>query len=244
MQKYFISTEELNNLRITSSDVFHIKNVTRSKLGDTFIVSDNLKECLVKITAINKNDVAFEIVEYLENNNELPVNVTIFQGYPKGDKMEDIIKHGTELGASSFVATFMKRSIVKLDDGKINVKTARFSKIAKEAAEQSFRKMVPSVSIKKLKEIDFSSYKCKLLCYEEDAKNNELKNFKTALGNLSSNDSVAVLIGPEGGIDEAELAYLKGLGFISVALGPRILRTETASMYVLSSISYELELKK
>ena len=244
MQKYFISTEELNNLRITSSDVFHIKNVTRSKLGDTFIVSDNLKECLVKITAINKNDVAFEIVEYLENNNELPVNVTIFQGYPKGDKMEDIIKHGTELGASSFVATFMKRSIVKLDESKINVKTARFSKIAKEAAEQSFRKMVPSVSIKKLKEIDFSSYKCKLLCYEEDAKNNELKNFKTALGNLSSNDSVAVLIGPEGGIDEAELAYLKDLGFISVALGPRILRTETASMYVLSSISYELELKK
>ncbi|MBQ3253551.1 MAG: 16S rRNA (uracil(1498)-N(3))-methyltransferase [Acholeplasmatales bacterium] len=245
MQKYFISKDDLNNLRITSDDVFHIRTVLRGRIGDIIMVSDESKSYMVKITNINNNEVSFEILNEQIGNNELPVFVSIFQGYPKGDKLEDIIKHGTELGAYEFIPTLMKRSVFKLDPKKKESKLIRFNKIAKEAAEQSFRGIVPKVvDIKTLKEIDFSSYDKKILCYEESAKNNELKAFKTVVSDLKEKDKVAVVIGPEGGIDDNERDYLLKQDFTLCALGPRILRTETAVFYVLSAISYEMELKK
>jgi 16S rRNA (uracil1498-N3)-methyltransferase len=188
--------------------------------------------------------VSFEILKEETGSKEMPVFVTIFQGYQKGDKMEDIIKHGTELGAYQFYPTMMKRSIVKIDEKKKVSKLERFNKIAKEAAEQSYRDILPKVvDIIDLKKIDFSSYDYKILCFEESAKQNENSNFKNIIKKLKMNDKVAVVIGPEGGIDESEVKYLESKGFIPCALGPRILRTETAIFYVLSSISYEMELK-
>jgi 16S rRNA (uracil1498-N3)-methyltransferase len=186
----------------------------------------------------------FDIIKELEASNELSCTVTIFQGYPKGDKLEDVIKHGTELGAYEFVPTIMKRSLFKLDEKKRLSKVERFQKIAKEAAEQSNRGIVPKINdILNLKEIDFSKYDKLILCYEESAKNGDLVNFKQIVKSINKNDKIAVLIGPEGGIDEKELDYLIGKGFVPCGLGPRILRTETAVFYVLSSISYEMELK-
>jgi 16S rRNA (uracil1498-N3)-methyltransferase len=158
--------------------------------------------------------------------------------------MEDIIKHGTELGAYEFYPVMMKRSIVKIDEKKKQSKLDRFNKIAKEAAEQSYRDRLPKVGdILNLKQIDFSSYDYKILCYEEDAKNNEVSNLKNTIKNLKPSDRVAIVIGPEGGVDDSEVSYLESKGFIRCALGPRILRTEVALYYVLSAISYEMELK-
>ena len=138
----------------------------------------------------------------------------------------------------------MKRSLFKLDSKKKDTKLERFRKIAKEASEQSFRLIIPKViDILNLKEIDFSGFDKLILCYEESSKNGDLVNFKGIIKSLNKNDKIAVLIGPEGGIDESELKYLESKGFISCGLGPRILRTETAASYVLSSISYEMELK-
>ncbi len=244
MQKYFISKSDLANLVITGDDVFHIRQVMRGKIGDMIQVSDEERTCLAKITGITSNEVSFEIVDEEIGNNELPVFVSIFQGFPKGDKIEDIIKHGTELGAHSFIPTLMKRSVFKLDPKKKESKLIRFNKIAKEAAEQSFRAYVPRVEdILPLKAIDFSKFDKLVLCYEESAKEGECSNFKEIVKSLKPNDRVAVLIGPEGGIDNDELEYLAKLGFIPCALGPRILRTETAVFYALSSISFEMELK-
>jgi len=244
MQKYFISKEKLNECIIDTDDAFHISTVMRSKVGDEILVSDQERCVLAKITSIEKNKVTFEIKEELKANNELPVKVTIFQGYPKGDKLEEIIKHSTELGAYAFMPTIMKRSLFKLDPKKKNTKLERFQKIAKEASEQSFRLIIPKViDILALKEIDFKKYDKLILCYEESSKNGDLVNFKSIVKNLKKDDKVRVVIGPEGGIDEAELEYLSKLGFVSCGLGPRILRTETAAAYVLSSISYEMELK-
>ena len=244
MQKYFISKEKLNECIIDTDDAFHISTVMRSKVGDEILVSDQERCVLAKITSIEKNKVTFEIKEELKANNELPVKVTIFQGYPKGDKLEEIIKHSTELGAYAFMPTIMKRSLFKLDPKKKNTKLERFQKIAKEASEQSFRLIIPKViDILGLKEIDFNEYDKLILCYEESSKNGDLVNFKSIVKNLKKDDKVRVVIGPEGGIDEAELEYLSKLGFVSCGLGPRILRTETAAAYVLSSISYEMELK-
>jgi 16S rRNA (uracil1498-N3)-methyltransferase len=245
MQKYFITTKNLSSGVILGDDAYQIQTVLRYKGGEKIMVSDSNKTYYAKINTVTKDEVTFEILEEKAGNTELPVFVSIFQGYPKGDKMEEIIKHGTELGAKEIIPTFMKRSIVKLEEKKINSKLERFRKIAKEAAEQSYRDSIPQIpSIPYLKTIDFSSFDVKIVCYEESAKNGELKAFKSIISNLSENMRVACVIGPEGGIDDAELEYLKALGFIPCALGPRILRTETAVFYILSAISYEMELKK
>lgn len=245
MQKYFITSDDLNNKVLTGSDVFHIKNVIRNRINDEILVSDQNKTCLVKITSITDKEVSYEIIEEKIGNTELPVFVSIFQGYPKGDKLEDIIKHGTEMGAYEFIPTLMKRSVFKLDPKKKDSKLIRFNKIAKEAAEQSYRNIIPNVvDICHLKEIDFSKFDAKILCYEESAKNGELTNFKNIVSNLKPNDKVAVLVGPEGGIDDKEVEYLESKGFVRCALGPRILRTESVVFYALSTISYEMELKK
>ena len=245
MQKYFITTKNLSSGVILGDDAYQIQTVLRYKGGEKIMVSDSNKTYYAKINTVTKDEVTFEILEEKAGNTELPVFVSIFQGYPKGDKMEEIIKHGTELGAKEIIPTFMKRSIVKLEEKKINSKLERFRKIAKEAAEQSYRDSIPNIpSIPYLKTIDFSSFDVKIVCYEESAKNGELKAFKSIISNLSENMRVACVIGPEGGIDDAELEYLKALGFIPCALGPRILRTETAVFYILSAISYEMEQKK
>ena len=244
MQKYFVNDADFKNNRITSDDVFHISNVMRFKVGDQILVGNNKKVYLSKITEITKSFVSYEIVEEKTGNTELPVFVSICQGYPKGDKLDDIIKHGTELGVSEIIPTLMKRSVFKLDEKKKDSKLQRFRKIAKEAAEQSERLAIPEIpDIINLKQIDFSKYDYKILCYEESARTNELKAFKTIIKSLKNDDKVVIVIGPEGGIDNQELDYLLKQGFIPCALGPRILRTETAGFYALSAISYELELK-
>lgn len=244
MQKYFISNEELNNNHIISDDINHIKNVMRFKQGDKIIVSNEEDEYLVSLTLLDKKEVKFERIEKLENNNELPFVVDIYQGYPKGDKIQDIIKHGTELGATSIYPTIMKRSVVKLDNTKEESKNLRLRRIAKEAAEQSNRKKITNIGIKlELKKIDFSQYNVKILAYEETAKQGQVSNFKSLIKSVKDNDKVCIIVGPEGGLDLDEVSYLEELGFVPCALGKRILRTETAALYALSAISYELELK-
>lgn len=244
MQKYFISDNELEINKIVGDDAFHIRSVMRNRIGDTFYVSNQENTYLAKITQILDKEVAFEIIEKVIGNHELPVFISIFQGYPKGDKIEDIIKHGTELGAKEFYPTLMKRSVFKLDPKKKDSKLLRFNKIAKEAAEQANRDIVPKVlDIRNLKEISFDEFDVKIVCYEEAAKNGELVEFKKAIKSLKENDRIAIVVGPEGGIDETEIAYLKSKGFIIASLGKRILRTETVVFYCLSAIGYEMELK-
>lgn len=244
MQKYFVSNDEFLNNVITSDDVFHIKNVMRGKIGDLIVVSNENEEYLCKLVEIAKEYVKYEKVEKIINNNEVPVYVSLYQGLPKGDKLDDIIKMSTQFGINKVIPTIMKRSIVKVDPSKIKNKTIRLNKIAKEAAEQSNRLRVPKVmEAIKLDKIDFSEYDYKIVCYEESAKDGEISLFKNVVKSLNKDSKICVVVGPEGGIDESEIEYLKKLGFIMVGLGPRILRTEMAILYVLGAVSYEMELK-
>lgn len=208
------------------------------------IVSNGEEEVLAELISIDTKICKYESKMVVQNNNELPFFVDLYQGYPKGDKLEEIIKHSTELGVSNIYAVISKRSLFKLDNNKKESKLLRFNKIAKEASEQSNRKRLSLVKdIIELKKIDFSSYDHLIVCYEEDAKKNETSNFKKIIKSLKPGEKICVFVGPEGGIDESEIEFLKQKGFISCGLGPRILRTETAIEYVLSSISYEWELK-
>ena len=244
MQQYFVSQLEMKESTITGDDVFHIKSVMRSRIGDKIIVSDESVMYLASISEINKDNVKFIKEEVIQNETELPFFVDIYQGYPKGDKLDDICKHSTELGVNKVYAVNMKRTIVKLDAKKLETKFLRFDKIMKEASEQSHRNRLAHFGgVIDLKKIDFSSYNKLILAYEETAKEGDLVEFKKAIKSLNEGDKVAILIGPEGGIDEEEVTYLTKLGFVCAGLGKRILRTETASLYALSCISYESELK-
>ena len=166
MQKYFISDDDFKNNKITSDDVFHISNVMRYKAGDKILIGNNKKVFLTKINEITKSYVTYEIIEEKIGNTELPVFISIYQGYPKGDKLDDIIKHSTELGVSEIIPTLMKRSVFKLEEKKKESKLLRFNKIAKEASEQSYREYIPKVvDILDLKKIDFSNYDYKIFLH-------------------------------------------------------------------------------
>lgn len=235
MQRYFINEDDFNNLRI--NEVHHIKNVMRMSEGDIIIVVFK-SSYKAKIKEIS-DYVYFEIIEEIKESKELDLDITIIQGYPKGDKPENILMHNTELGANHFIFAFMKRSIVKLEDKKIPQKIERYQKIVKEAAEQSHRLNVPTVDIKYLKSIDFNEYSSILVAYEAFDDYNILRN---SIASYNKGDKIAIVIGPEGGIDAEEIEFLKQNQAICVSLGKRILRTENAANFVMSVLTYEREL--
>jgi 16S rRNA (uracil1498-N3)-methyltransferase len=166
---------------------------------------------------------------------------------PKGDKLEWIIQKGTELGASSFIPFNAARSIVKLEQKKIGKKLDRWQKIAKEASEQSYRNKVPTViepcQFNELLKIA-NDYDVKIVAYEESAKQGEKKNLAKAFDELTDGSSLLAVFGPEGGLTEQEVSKLEELGFLVCSFGPRILRTETAPLYLLSAVSYYFELSR
>jgi len=248
MQRYFIADDQLADDQglISGDDVHHIINVMRASVGDRIIVCCERKSYLTEITELNKMEVQFRVVEAKEEEVELPVFVTIAQGIVKGDKFDLVIQKGTECGASGFVPVEMKRSVARIDGPKADKKVARWQKIALEAARQSHRQVVPVVEMP----VDMrgflelvANYDVCLFAYEayhDDAK----YRLADVVGYLESGMRVLVLIGPEGGIDEGEVSILTEAGFKAIGLGPRILRTETAPIYVMSALSYGLEIER
>ncbi|RFU65761.1 16S rRNA (uracil(1498)-N(3))-methyltransferase [Peribacillus glennii] len=248
MQRYFLQENDVqeNSIRITGEDYHHITRVMRMEPGDKLIcVKKNGQAALCEITEIVNETVVGTVIEWMNDNNELPVRVAIASGLPKGDKLEYIVQKGTELGAHEFIPFIAARSIVKWDQKKAAKKTERLEKIAKEAAEQSHRTIIPDVSDPKTladlltcsKEFDF-----KLIAYEEEAKRGETGALASVLSELKPGQSLLFVFGPEGGLTQGEIEKLIEAGFLACGLGPRILRTETAPLYALSAVSYQLEL--
>ncbi|WP_332690876.1 16S rRNA (uracil(1498)-N(3))-methyltransferase [Halalkalibacter lacteus] len=250
MQRYFVAKEQMTDrhIHIIGDDVRHILRVMRMDVGDEIICSNNdsrtVKCC---ISSQTEKEIIADIIEELHPNTELPVHVTIAQGLPKGDKFELIVQKGTELGASGFLPYAAARSIVKWDKKKAGKKIERLEKIAKEAAEQSYRERIPTVydihSFAELKQ-ELSSYDAVLLAYEESAKSGEQAKLVKTLTALSPRSSILIIIGPEGGMTEEEVSQLTEEGAIPCGFGPRIVRTETASLYALAAISYHFELMR
>lgn len=199
---------------------------------------------LCEIADITSDKIAVDLKEKQNINTELPVDVTICSGLIKADKYEWLLQKATELGASSFIAVSMERSIVKLNEAKVAKKIERWQKIIKEAAEQSYRLVIPSIQFESnLKLIcdTIDNYDYILIAYEEEAKDGELSNFKQTLQQFKAQDKVLMIFGPEGGLSENEISLFSNTSTV-VGLGPRILRAETAPLYALSAISYEKEL--
>ncbi|MBD8069203.1 16S rRNA (uracil(1498)-N(3))-methyltransferase [Bacillus sp. PS06] len=248
MQRYFIDDFIEQTAVIKGDDLHHIVRVMRMDVGNQLICCDSKgKQATCEITEITNDTVLASVVEWIENQSEIPVTVSIASGLPKGDKLEYVIQKGTELGANEFVPFIAARSIVKWDEKKGAKKVERWNKIAKEAAEQSHRSVVPTIhSPKRFKElITYSKgFDYKVIAYEEAAKRGEKSALAGMFNELKVGDSLLVVIGPEGGLAEKEVEELQEHGFISCSFGPRILRTETAPLYVLSALSYHLELAR
>ena len=248
MPKFFVAGNQINNNKITiiGDDVNHIKNVLRQKSGDKITICDISKEqdYLCEIDKIEEKSIDCNIIEKLENNTESNVKVTIFQGLPKADKMELVIQKSVELGVYDITPLQMKRCVVKLNEKDKLKKIQRWQKISEVAAKQCGRNIIPKINnIVNVKEVCnlCNEYDIVLIAYENEKENTlkkELKNLKK----LDKEEiKVAVIIGPEGGIEPEEIEMFEENGAKIITLGNRILRTETVALSVLSIIMYELE---
>lgn len=247
MRKFFVESDQLNNnqIQILGEDVNHIKNVLRLEIGERIKICDKKTSTnyISEISEITSKYVNCDIIEIAENEAEGNVELHIFQGLPKADKMELIIQKGTELGVTEFIPVSFKRSIVKLSGKDEDKKIERWNKIAEVAAKQSGRDLVPKVrNIENIKSLcnEIGDYDLVLLAYELEDKNyikDELLELKKKKGNYK----IAVIIGPEGGIDQTEVKIMQEYGAKVISLGKRILRTETVALQVSSIIMYELE---
>jgi 16S rRNA (uracil1498-N3)-methyltransferase len=248
MQRYFVpeANWQTNVVIIKGDDVHHITRVMRCKTGDRIICNHpDERAAICVITEIGSAVVQCRIVNWLSETAELPVHVTIAQGLPKGDKWDLILQKGTELGAYAFIPFQAERSIVVWDNNKKkDKKMQRFGKIVKEASEQSHRNRIPEIKhpmnlVSLIQES--ANYDLKLFAYEEEAKTVDHQSFGSIIGEMNDKQHVLVCVGPEGGFSNKEAEKLQIAGFYPIRLGPRILRTETAALYVLASISYHFE---
>lgn len=247
MQHYFVPADHwtVDEVYISDDDLHHISRVMRMNQGDQIICNrPDGQTAICSILEITDNHVAAKIVEWLETNVEMPVKVAIAQAFPKGDKLDLILQKGTELGAVDFFLFHGARSIVKLDSKKVDKKLQRYRKIVKEAAEQSHRSLLPDVQVMSsfselLKQAN--TFDHKLVAYEETTRSEKSDKLNVTYQKVQEGQSIFICIGPEGGFSESEIATLKEYGFICVRLGPRILRTETAALYALASLSYHFE---
>lgn len=245
MPRFFIKTEQIrdNEIIIIGEDVKHIKNVLRKQTGDSLEICNQQTGITYKcqISDLQEDKILTNIIDKIDSE-ENKIKVDIYQGLPKADKMELIIQKSIELGVNAIIPVEMKRCVVKLDLKSENKKIERWQKIAESAAKQSGRNFVPEIrNIVKIEEIAklTNTYDSIIVCYENE-KENYIKNELLKLKN-KENVKIAVVIGPEGGLEEKDVEYLKQNGASVVTLGNRILRTETVALNLLSIIMYELE---
>lgn len=238
MANFYIDKSDIteNTAVITGEEAQHISRVLRMKKGDNVTLCDGEGMFYEAVLSdFSDKTVVADILSKRVAETEPSVKVTVFQGVPKNPKLETIIQKLTEIGAVRLVPVDTKRAVAKLD--KEN-KVDRLRKIAREAAKQSKRGIVPEVlspvsfndAVKMAAEADLA-----LIPYEEER---EMSLKKALSGKIPK--TVSVMIGPEGGFDGEEIRLAKENGITSVTLGKRILRTETAPLAVCSAILYEL----
>lgn len=244
MQNFFVYDWQVQGDMVTieGTDVNHIVNVLRMKVGEEVSVHDDVnRKYLCRIAELQEDKVCLSILEQQASDTELPCRIYLFQGLPKGDKMEWIIQKGVELGAYAIVPVATKRAVVKLDEKKAQKKVARWNSIAESAAKQSGRGMIPEVlpvmkfaeALEFAKDLDLN-----LIPYE---KAEGIADTKQRIAEIRPGQSIGIFIGPEGGFEEAEVEMAKEMQAVPVTLGRRILRTETAGMTMLSILMYHLE---
>ena len=247
MYQFFVEPGQIDveNRRVVieGGDVNHIKNVLRMKVGEEIAVNNGQdgREYRCGIVSLHEDRIICQLRFIKEDSVELPVKVYLFQGLPKGDKMELVIQKAVELGVHAVIPVAAKRCVVRLDEKKARAKVLRWQGIAQAAAKQSRRGIIPAVS----EVMSFegavklaSSMDVKLIPYELAQ---DMDKTRQLIESLKTGQSAAVFIGPEGGFEEQEVELAKEAGIVPVTLGKRILRTETAGLAVMAWIMYQCQ---
>lgn len=245
MHQFFVEPWQIqgNRITITGADVNHIKNVLRMKPGEEIAVSNGSdgKEYRCGILSLEEEEIVCELRFVKEDGLELPSRIYLFQGLPKADKMELIIQKAVELGVYEIIPVGAKRCVVKLNEKKEASKLTRWQEIARAAAKQSRRGIIPRVQ----RVMSFSEavaysrdIQVKMIPYELAE---GMEKTREIIEGIRPGQDIAVFIGPEGGFDPEEITLAMKNQVEPVTLGRHILRTETAGMAVLSILMYHLE---
>ncbi|MBR3803931.1 MAG: 16S rRNA (uracil(1498)-N(3))-methyltransferase [Clostridia bacterium] len=244
MYNFFVdeNAKTLDGYLITGKDYNHIKNVLRMKTGEDLLVTFGGKSDLCCVCDFTQSEVVVKIIKPDYQSTELPVEITLFQGIAKGEKMELIIQKAVELGVSEIVPTEMKRCIAKIEKNKAKQKTERFNLISESASKQSKRNVIPKV----LEPMSYDSALSYLESFDLVIIPYECAEGMTAttqtLDEIKRGMKIGVIIGSEGGFDDGEIEKAKQLKNAKIiSLGKRILRTETASITALSLIMLKAE---
>lgn len=244
MQHFFVTPEQVqdDNIYIEGSDVNHIKNVLRMRVGEEVTVNDGNNQCYrCKIQKIENDQVVLDVIESKTTDSELSSKIYLFQGLPKQDKMELIVQKAVELGAYQVIPVATKRAVVKLDEKKAAKKVTRWQQIAESAAKQARRGYIPEVhKVMHYKEaLEYAKMLDVVLIPYELAEG--MRETKQILASIEKGDSIGVFIGPEGGFEREEVENAIEMGAKAITLGKRILRTETAGLTTLSVLMFQIE---
>ena len=244
MQQFFVTADQVqeNQIYIEGTDVNHMKNVLRMRPGEKLGISDgNNHHYICQVEKYEDAQAVLTILEEESVDTELPSKIYLFQGLPKGDKMELIVQKAVELGVYQVIPVATKRAVVKLDAKKAKKKVERWQQIAVSAAKQAGRGIIPAVgevctyaqALKYAEELDVV-----LIPYELAEGMEETKQI---IAEIRPGQSVGIFIGPEGGFEKGEVEQAVKAGAEPLTLGKRILRTETAGLTMLSVLMFHLE---
>ncbi len=241
MNRFFVKPEDISGgiAVITGEDVKHISKVLRMQPGDAIMLSDGAGfEYRAEITDISRERVELRCGEKMPCAAEPKRRITLYQGIPKAGKMELIIQKCVELGVSEIVPAAAERSVVRIKPGEYEAKRMRYQRVSYEAAKQSGRGIIPRIGeLTTFKTAGLSRHDLILIAYEDERQT----TLKSVLRENAAAKDIALIIGPEGGLEESEVKSLASRGGRAVSLGRRILRTETAGMAAIAMILYELE---
>lgn len=243
MPRFFLNKENLTSdvVTIVGEDASHIALSLRMAVGDALTLCDNEGfDYHAEIVSVSRDAVTLSVKEKAPSESEPPYRVRLYQCLPKGEKFETVIQKAVECGVSEIIPVQSSRCIAVLKDSAAEKKLTRFNRIAEEACKQSGRgrlvKVLAPVSYREAM-AQMASCDTAFLCYENE-------DGLTLSGFLPSDTprEIAFLVGPEGGLSPDEVALAKESGIVSVSLGKRILRTETAAPFVLAILAGNYEL--
>lgn len=240
--RFFVSAEQFSDgtVRLVGEDARQIRMILRLRRGDEIGVLDGTgKEYHCVLESVRKDETVARIERWIEPDVEPAVHITVVQSLAKGEKIEQVIQHGTEIGVSRFLLVHTVRSVVRLEGERERSRLERWRRVAKEAAEQSGRVVVPRVdgvlslpqALGQLGDVHI------LTLHPGDGAISLAEWLRCDY----MSRRVAVIVGPEGGLTEGEVVLCKEYGATAVSLMPRVLRTETAALVAVSQILFVSE---
>ncbi len=237
MRRFYTDPDELNKSepRIKGNDARHMRTVLRMAAGDRVLLTDGTgRVCQARITAMEEQSVRVVIEKNLELKNESPLELVVAQGFLKDKKMDELLRHLTELGMTRWIPMVTQRTVARPDSGRMEKRIQRWESIAVEAIKQCGRTMVPAIDplMNFSQVLDLYSSMDKSLFFWEEAKQ------PLDIDPDKKPASLLLVLGPEGGFTKDEARDASDKGFSIVSLGCRILRAETAAISACTLAQY------